>query len=173
MQKKTVISVQERKPTKEIAESLDVKRKTVYRILKGLSGDNNVPYKYQCDTEYVRKLPQDAGWNQKLRLCYTLTPEGLMLIDDISISVESSKYRELDECRLCGFEDADCLHEHHIIPRSRGGSDDESNIIILCANCHAKVHRLILDGIHPELALEKVSGQKVSALKEAMNRDGN
>lgn len=41
-------------------------------------------------------------------------------------------------CVACGvIED---LHHHHLIPKSRGGSNDDSNIITLCVNCHEKIH---------------------------------
>ena len=32
------------------------------------------------------------------------------------------------------------LHAHHIIPQICGGSNDASNLIILCPNCHAIAH---------------------------------
>lgn len=30
---------------------------------------------------------------------------------------------------------------HHIIPVSKGGIDEESNLILLCSNCHTSVHQ--------------------------------
>ena len=41
-------------------------------------------------------------------------------------------------CARCGGEFR--VEEHHIIPRAQGGSDDENNLIHLCAVCHDKVH---------------------------------
>lgn len=43
-----------------------------------------------------------------------------------------------DYCVACAAKEN--LYEHHFLPRSMGGSDDESNIITLCGNCHAIVH---------------------------------
>ena len=43
-----------------------------------------------------------------------------------------------DECAICGSRDF--LEFHHIIPKSKGGSDDYDNIIVLCACCHAGIH---------------------------------
>lgn len=34
----------------------------------------------------------------------------------------------------------DTGHLHHIIPRGRGGSDEMSNTVTLCPDCHAKLH---------------------------------
>ncbi|MGO9590051.1 MAG: HNH endonuclease [Candidatus Acidiferrales bacterium] len=41
-------------------------------------------------------------------------------------------------CQHCG--DMKNLEVHHIQFRSRLGSDQESNLITLCANCHARLH---------------------------------
>ena len=35
---------------------------------------------------------------------------------------------------------------HHVVPISKGGLDDPSNIVVLCPECHDKVHDLSLDG---------------------------
>lgn len=43
-----------------------------------------------------------------------------------------------NECAICGSRDF--LEFHHIIPKSKGGSDDYDNIIVLCACCHAVIH---------------------------------
>jgi 5-methylcytosine-specific restriction endonuclease McrA len=32
------------------------------------------------------------------------------------------------------------LEVHHIVPRSKGGTDDPANLITLCQRCHAKKH---------------------------------
>ena len=34
----------------------------------------------------------------------------------------------------------ECLHVHHILPRSDGGEDDVSNLITLCEECHRNRH---------------------------------
>lgn len=33
------------------------------------------------------------------------------------------------------------LHHHHLVPKVRGGSDDERNLITLCQACHALIHQ--------------------------------
>lgn len=38
------------------------------------------------------------------------------------------------------------LHAHHVVPVRHGGSDEFSNLILLCPNCHALVH---LSGVYP------------------------
>jgi len=44
-------------------------------------------------------------------------------------------------CQICKKHIANEKNEvHHIIPRSKGGSDRPDNLILLCQNCHTKVH---------------------------------
>lgn len=43
--------------------------------------------------------------------------------------------REKHECHYCGRTTR--LTKDHVIPRSRGGSDDDSNIVFACRNCNA------------------------------------
>ena len=45
-------------------------------------------------------------------------------------------------CSICGYkEHPDILEVHHIIARKDGGNDDIDNLILLCPNCHRKVHK--------------------------------
>ena len=42
-------------------------------------------------------------------------------------------------CSSCGFDK--CYGDlHHIIPKSEGGSDDNSNLTYVCPNCHRMAH---------------------------------
>lgn len=53
---------------------------------------------------------------------------------------------ERDEftCQNCGIQGGSYgnaeLHAHHVVPKSRGGSHDVSNLISLCSDCHQTVH---------------------------------
>lgn len=42
-------------------------------------------------------------------------------------------------CQICGKKHTR-LEVHHIIFRSQGGADDESNLITLCEDCHSDIH---------------------------------
>lgn len=48
---------------------------------------------------------------------------------------------------LCGWNEASC-DIHHIIEKSNNGSNLNSNLIVVCPNCHRKIHNKIifLDG---------------------------
>lgn len=51
------------------------------------------------------------------------------------------------QCSVCGRNDY--LEFHHLIPVSKGGTDDYDNIILLCAYCHAAVHGRTLTSSTP------------------------
>jgi hypothetical protein len=46
---------------------------------------------------------------------------------------------------------ADELHNHHLVARSQGGSDDETNLITLCVECHGLLHGVDWQNNHPRL----------------------
>lgn len=43
------------------------------------------------------------------------------------------------KCTMCGLNEECCLQVHHIDEDRK--NDDVNNLIILCANCHSRVHR--------------------------------
>ena len=48
-------------------------------------------------------------------------------------------YCQMPECEyIC--EDKSQIHFHHIIPRSKGDNNNDSNLIGLCPNCHVRVY---------------------------------
>lgn len=49
-------------------------------------------------------------------------------------------HRDADACLRCGLEDIDELEVHHILPVSQGGTNEDSNLATLCAQCHREAH---------------------------------
>lgn len=46
------------------------------------------------------------------------------------------------KCELCGYsEHPEILEVHHIIPRCDGGKNEDSNLQVLCPNCHTLTDR--------------------------------
>ena len=43
------------------------------------------------------------------------------------------------KCSICGWNESTC-DVHHINPKQCGGTDDFSNLIVLCPNCHRICH---------------------------------
>lgn len=52
---------------------------------------------------------------------------------------EAILHRDNYTCQICGRKHVR-LEVHHIIFRSQGGTDDESNLITLCEDCHSGIH---------------------------------
>lgn len=53
--------------------------------------------------------------------------------------------RDGGKCRICGKKGQ--LEKHHVLPRSLGGKDEPSNLILICGGpegCHAKRHAGLL-----------------------------
>ena len=48
-------------------------------------------------------------------------------------------------CINCKKEDT-MTHLHHIVPKSKGGSNKSHNLIRLCLDCHSKVHDITFKG---------------------------
>jgi 5-methylcytosine-specific restriction endonuclease McrA len=64
------------------------------------------------------------------------------------VKLDAGSYRELRKqvlerdswrCQLCGSMQH--LQVHHFKYRSQSGSDEEQNLITLCAQCHEQAHR--------------------------------
>lgn len=62
------------------------------------------------------------------------------------------------KCSMCGWCEASC-DVHHIIPKSKGGSDTNDNLVILCPNCHRKVHDGVATFTEEEMKHKAVSTQ--------------
>jgi 5-methylcytosine-specific restriction endonuclease McrA len=67
------------------------------------------------------------------------------------LRLDSTSYGELHRqvlerdgwrCQVCGSMQN--LQVHHLKFRSQSGGDEEQNLITLCAQCHARVHRKAL-----------------------------
>lgn len=75
------------------------------------------------------------------------------------------------QCKICNKK-SDYLESHHIIPKSRGGSDDENNLIKICSECHGLAHDVSFKNERGGLQKEgverkkKKSAQGIAWLKE-------
>ncbi len=62
----------------------------------------------------------------------------------ISKKLEKIIYQEANsKCSFCPESEIASLDIHHIISREEGGSNEVDNLILVCKNCHSKIH----DGI--------------------------
>lgn len=78
-------------------------------------------------------------------------------------------------CMSCGYfreewntwEDAKQLQLCHLVPRSLGGTNDVSNIVLLCASCHDEMP----DTIYKKITLKwiKENNRYLDAFEKALN----
>lgn len=98
-------------------------------------------YKYRSLFKKYKQLYEET---QKLKLPTTrphTSPKALQAQADLQLYLQiRSKVllRDNFRCQECNFYKH--LEVHHIIPKSKGGSDDPSNLVTLCQRCHAKEH---------------------------------
>jgi hypothetical protein len=67
-------------------------------------------------------------------------------------------------CQICKENTLD-LHRHHIIPKSKGGTNDKSNLILVCIECHGKAHGVLFKGNKGLISegIKRVKGAEVLA----------
>jgi hypothetical protein len=78
------------------------------------------------------------------------------------------------ECAACGTSSN--LHYHHLVPKSLGGSDNETNLLTLCGKCHALAHGVRSQwnlGHLTTVALQykKTQGQRVGSIPYGFRLD--
>lgn len=88
-------------------------------------------------TEYLtKKREADARWRQRnkdyLRQYHKKYVE--------TVHPHARRKGRTSSCLHCGTDIECVLEMHHVIPRSKGGTDDKENKITLCANCHKIEH---------------------------------
>ena len=83
------------------------------------------------------------------RTCANKKREGLKYktgnLNNSALKIRSLKTHIMEErgakCERCNYSRfPSILNLHHILPRSKGGKDEQSNLELLCPNCHAEVH---------------------------------
>lgn len=68
---------------------------------------------------------------------------------------QAARARDGYKCQCCGKKDCR-LEVHHLLPRSKGGSDKLANLITLCSDCHHLAH----SSEEQLLAFQKKFGKK-------------
>lgn len=65
-----------------------------------------------------------------------------MYKDGINSNQYRAYLRDKKRCVICSYNRI--INIHHIIHRSKGGTNDVDNLITLCPNCHSLVHNKII-----------------------------
>lgn len=98
-----------------------------------------------------------VAWYHGDRVYNYLGPDAIRFYDTPFWKELSAQIRIRDKvCQRCGAEpDSDrALQVHHIVPREISQDDSPSNLIALCASCHAIVHaEMKSDHEFPQMAV--------------------
>lgn len=65
---------------------------------------------------------------------------------------------KLDFCVACGTKEN--IQHHHLKPASKGGSDEEFNLITLCIKCHATIHGREKAFSHKQLTVAALAAKR-------------
>lgn len=75
------------------------------------------------------------------------------------VAVEITKQRGGPDCRVCRWEAPrrTMMHAHHVVPISKGGTNERTNLVQLCPNCHALAHYEYRLGSRPDTVLDLIA----------------
>jgi RNA-directed DNA polymerase len=98
-----------------------------------IKGEAN-PYDPQQETYFESRL----GWKMKVRMTGKI--QWLRLW-----------WKQDKECPICNqkITEETGWHVHHIIPKSEGGKDNNSNLVLVHPNCHRQIHSQRLEVTKP------------------------
>jgi len=72
---------------------------------------------------------------------------------------DNPEYNRTD-CYFCAHSDNAALEEHHVVPSRYNGSDDDKNMVKVCANCHRKLESLYDKRFYEKLGVEKLENDR-------------
>ena len=72
--------------------------------------------------------------------CQTSTPEGRNTTSIPPATRRKVMAKARHRCQTPGCNHTKFLEIHHVIPRSKGGTNDTSNLHIYCSACHGRIH---------------------------------
>jgi hypothetical protein len=87
----------------------------------------------------IKEIPpgRDAKKNKKVR-CPSRSPGKKKSISKVN---ERYIWQEADNsCAICGDRNIITQDKHHIEFVSKGGGNETDNLILVCSNCHRKIH---------------------------------
>jgi len=71
-----------------------------------------------------------------------------------------------NRCFICGDQRQNSLEQHHIVPQRFDGSDDDENLVTLCASCHAAIEKLYDRRFYDKLGVKKPRGPDTCELDD-------
>lgn len=115
-------------------------------IVKGKVKGNKI-YFYicgKCGKDFESKIYRRNDREKHCNNCIQKSPHSrkdhnITLFDLSKRTISKILKRANVSCSICGWNESSC-DIHHIIEKNMGGTNDVSNLIILCPNCHRICH---------------------------------
>ena len=96
----------------------------------------------------MKGVPKSESHKESLRnaaMLYEMNKPKPTSLKEVSKRTSTKIIKRLNlGCSNCGWDKTLC-DIHHIVPRSKGGSDDHENLTYLCPNCHRLAHEYKLE----------------------------
>jgi len=134
---------------REITEQEKNKISTTLKEYNKQNPREKILYKYTCDfcneTYFSRRKVKDDRHKYcpkcKSILGRKYIEESTSILDLPKSTMIKVLKRHGCECAICGWNESTC-DVHHIIPKSKGGSDENDNLILVCPNHHRILHTI-------------------------------
>jgi hypothetical protein len=100
---------------------------------------------YKTDGRRDQRNYVDKRWNRKKFCCQSCTDEFYAekyCREHRKEKIKTFFQSDKQECARCGYSGT--IDIHHIIYKKEGGQDSPENLIPLCPNCHALIHRKLI-----------------------------
>ena len=105
---------------------------------------------------YANANPFDPNWEEYFERRLDLKVRNSLIRQRKIVALWREQYGLCPLCRqriagIVEWKEVPDWHCHHIIPKSEGGSDENSNLVLLHPNCHMQVHSQGLTVVKPAL----------------------
>lgn len=88
------------------------------------------------ESAYRTANPERGRYKSNLYRARKCNAEGTHTVDDIKAQYK----RQKGKCFWCGVKVGKIFHVDHVVPLSRGGSNDVSNLVVACPTCNLSKH---------------------------------
>ena len=124
----------------------EIKQKIADSVKNTAAKTEKPKYNYTCEScskEFTTEHPLKKGRHIHCDECKQKRSHyknDITSIWDVSKrTVTKILQRSNKGCSICGWNESTC-DIHHVIPRSKGGNNDLTNLIVVCPNCHRVIH---------------------------------
>jgi hypothetical protein len=88
----------------------------------------------------LSELMRLTGFAKSTVICAMKSLQEQEYVEFYRITIDTERYPASPcTCQWCGVKNV-IVHTHHKVEKSKGGSDNEENLMSICTSCHAKTY---------------------------------